>query len=93
MTTIIEGQLEIDHERGVIYFHNNEGYTTLRICNLQTPIPRPPKRIRKFAKRDVKPLYQLDYSWPGEDAGTVPPEDANCPACADYRVLCPSHPR
>jgi len=32
--TIIEGQLEIDHTRGVIYFHNNRGITVLRICRL-----------------------------------------------------------
>ena len=61
MTTTIEGELEIDHVRGVIYFHNKLGYSTLRICNLPTPIPSPPKRVREFAKRDVKPLYQLDY--------------------------------
>jgi len=94
-TTTIEGHLEIDHERGVIYFHNNEGYSTLRICNLPKPIPRPSKRIRKFARKDVKPLYQLDYAWPREDVETffVPPEDADCPTCADYRLLCLAHPR
>lgn len=40
-TTKIQGELEIDHERGVIYFHNDEGYTTLRICQLPKPIPGP----------------------------------------------------
>ena len=41
METIkIEGQLEIDTERGVIYFHSNEtGWSKLRICGLPTPIP------------------------------------------------------
>lgn len=39
-TTKIEGQLEIDHERGVIYFHANEtGMSVLRICSLPKPIP------------------------------------------------------
>ena len=41
MTTKIEGQLEIDHERGVIYFHENHtGKTRLRICKLPSPIPK-----------------------------------------------------
>ena len=35
MTTKIKGQLEIDHERGVIYFHaDTTGHTVLRICHL-----------------------------------------------------------
>ncbi len=33
--TKIEGVLEVDHLRGVIYFHSNvDGSTKLRICNL-----------------------------------------------------------
>jgi hypothetical protein len=39
MTLKIKGELEIDRERGVIYFHSAQGYTALRICNLPTPIP------------------------------------------------------
>lgn len=46
-TTTIPGRLEIDHERGVIYFHatlpaavHKYGTTVLRICQLPTPIPR-----------------------------------------------------
>lgn len=36
----IQGVLEIDYERGVIYFHDNEtGITRLRICRLPIPIP------------------------------------------------------
>ena len=46
-TTKIEGQLEIDSSRGVIYFHTSDkdvadkihGVTVLRICQLPTPIP------------------------------------------------------
>lgn len=42
MNSTIQGQLEIDHERGVIYFHANEPewigahrlVTVLRICRL-----------------------------------------------------------
>ena len=40
MSKVVTGQLEIDSDRGVIYFHSNlTGATTLRICNLPTPIP------------------------------------------------------
>jgi hypothetical protein len=47
MTTEIKGILEIDHTRGVIYFHTTdeqmiERYgtvTPLRLCSLPTPIP------------------------------------------------------
>lgn len=42
MTIQIKGVLEIDQERGVIYFHANEtGHTALRICRLPVPIPDP----------------------------------------------------
>jgi hypothetical protein len=35
MTKTIKGILEIDHDRGVIYFHNEKtGQTVLRICKL-----------------------------------------------------------
>jgi len=37
----IEGMLEIDEKRGVIYFHNNStGQTFLRICNIKKEIPK-----------------------------------------------------
>lgn len=38
-TKHIMGELEIDPERGVIYFHAANGRTLLRICQLPTPIP------------------------------------------------------
>jgi hypothetical protein len=42
MTIQIEGILEIDQNRGVIYFHSKlTGHTPLRICNLPKPIPDP----------------------------------------------------
>lgn len=42
MTIQIEGILEIDQDRGVIYFHSNEtGHSPLRICSLPKPIPNP----------------------------------------------------
>lgn len=36
--TVLDGELVIDHERGVVYF-NTPGGCVLRICNLPTPIP------------------------------------------------------
>lgn len=45
ITTIILGQLEIDHDRGVIYFHVEKNAlvmfppTPLCICCLPKPIP------------------------------------------------------
>lgn len=35
------GTLEIDERRGVIYFHDADGVTVLRICRLPAPIPDP----------------------------------------------------
>ncbi len=40
-TTQIQGTLQIDHARGVIYFHDNNGTTSLRICSLPKNIPVP----------------------------------------------------
>ena len=34
----IEGQLEVDPARGVIWFHHDGG-TKLRICGIPTPLP------------------------------------------------------
>jgi hypothetical protein len=40
MNSEIQGTLEIDHERGVLYFHDHStGITRLRICQLG-PIPK-----------------------------------------------------
>lgn len=35
----IKGTLEIDTARGVIYFHNEQDRTLLRVCRLPRPIP------------------------------------------------------
>lgn len=48
MTETFKGELEIDHVRGVIYFHSSENdvinkfnvVTLLRICRLPKPIPK-----------------------------------------------------
>lgn len=42
LTHILKGGiLEIDERRGVIYFHDADGTTVLRICRLPKPIPDP----------------------------------------------------
>ena len=57
-TVKIEGQLEIDQQRGVIYFHSDTGGTVLRICNLPAPIPKTEELL------DIAHMYGV--SWLGE---------------------------
>ena len=62
MTTKYDGQLEIDAERGVIYFHvygplaaeRIGSVTLLRICQLPTPIPTD-------TQIDVTHMYGVSY--------------------------------
>ena len=62
--TCIEGMLEIDHDRGVIYFHAKDEefvnkhnvITVLRICRLPTPIPTIHER-----SLDITHLYATDW--------------------------------
>lgn len=58
MKILIEGQLEIDTERGVMYFHSNEGYTALRISGLPRPIPKPGKLTRML---DIAHMHGCDW--------------------------------
>ena len=53
MTETYEGQLEIDSRRGVIYFHNSNGSTLLRICGLPTPITNGPTTLLDITCRLV----------------------------------------
>lgn len=39
MKTYYEGQLEIDHNSGVIYFYSQAGMAVLRICSLPKKVP------------------------------------------------------
>lgn len=50
-TLSVEGVLEIDPARGVIYFHNKQGCTTLRICGL---------KLSKLSH--VNPLMSIDIT-------------------------------
>jgi hypothetical protein len=66
-TTTIMGALEIDHDRGVIYFHAldvyrfDAGITVLRICQLPKPIPKPE---RGSSLLDITHMYGA--SWEGK---------------------------
>ncbi len=63
-TTKIDGQLEIDHDRGVIYFHSNLGHTVLRICNLPTPIPK--DKVRRLDLSGLDITHFKGTNWLGE---------------------------
>ncbi len=64
VTKTFEGQLEVDSERGVIYFHSNDtGTTLMRICRLPTPIPLP--EVGKSMSLDISHMVGTD--WIGEE--------------------------
>lgn len=57
--TAVNGQLEIHHDRGVIYFHSFEdGGTKLRICRLPTPIP-------DLSERGCDVTHMVGCDWGG----------------------------
>jgi hypothetical protein len=60
-TIQIEGILEIDQDRGVIYFHSN-GHTPLRIGFLPKPIPDP---LNFGMGLDI--MYMKGCNWKNED--------------------------
>jgi len=61
--TVIKGELQIDHDRGVVYFHDDEsGMCLLRIGNLPKPITdlgNPPVRDRGL---DITHLVGQDWN-------------------------------
>ncbi len=60
MSLKIQGELEIDQERGVIWFHSTEvGCTLLRICRLPKPIPDPTEP--DFGLLDI--THMVGASW------------------------------
>ena len=69
MTTNIAGVLEIDHDRGVVYFHASEmdialtyGTVTLfRICQLPSPIPEGAIDITHLVGMSVEPVKRDSY--------------------------------
>ena len=62
--TVIEGQLEIDHERGVIWFNSEQGACVLRICRLPRPIPTIESVNITGRMLDVTHMHGCD--WVGE---------------------------
>jgi len=62
VTTRILGELEIDHDRGVLYFHTSDpeiaskygSVTILRICRLPSPIP--PRAL------DITHMFGTDWT-------------------------------
>lgn len=67
MRTALKGILEIDHERGVIYFHLTEEQdvmdrkvvTPLRICRLPKPIP-------EIKDRSLDITHMIGCDWRSE---------------------------
>lgn len=51
----IRGYLQIDRDRGVIYFHSLEGRSLLRICRL----PKVPDNVEMI---DITHMYGVSYS-------------------------------
>lgn len=71
MITKFDGQLEIDHERGVIYFHSNTGQTLLRICSLPHPIHiLEADRIGVVMNPLDVTCVKVMVNWPHKNAGT-----------------------
>ena len=74
-TTLIAGELQIDHERGVIYFHSGvaaqkQGYcaTPLRICGL--PKIQAPLEDRQL-DLTVRPFTKTRECWSNETCHEV----------------------
>jgi hypothetical protein len=80
MPMMIQGEIEIDSHRGVIYFHNYfNGLTTLRICGLK-------EHLKKF-----KTGSQLDITVNAEDSKSYVMR-SDMPEEPDPRVMYPAKP-
>lgn len=80
-TTIENCQLEIDHERGVIYAHSGTtGWTILRISKLPAPIP-PHDRHSPMLDINYNPPHT---SWHGEIPDT---QERNAPDYTDAHIV------
>ncbi len=69
-TTVVLGELEVDHQRGYVYFHcfadtylkgDTPTFTPLRICSLPKPIP-------KEWPLDI--IHMVRCSWSGKNEAT-----------------------
>lgn len=62
--TIYDAELEIDHDRGVIYLHcAKTGRTLLRICSLPTPVPD----LRDLGTIDLIHMKGVQYAVPATE--------------------------
>jgi hypothetical protein len=91
MTHKYNGQLEIDSNRGVIYFHSVHGVTLLRICSLPKPIPKPIVSLGggRTAPMDFKDFKLLDITF-GYGVSWAPctcTEDSD----SEQNINCPIH--
>lgn len=60
-TTSIEGVLEIDNHRGVIYFHSKNGITVLRMEGLPRPIPNVTGTLKDKRMLDISHMRGTDW--------------------------------
>lgn len=72
MTTELRGTLEIDHDRGVIYFHADPADdgrpvapTVLRICSLPRPIPLVLGEPNQTDPRSLDVTHMVGCDWKG----------------------------
>jgi hypothetical protein len=78
MTTTIRGELEIYHDRGVIYFHNEvTGCNILRLQGLPRPIPEHFNGKEEFLMdfRFTKAGWHIN--WKGEDVERLRSNETN----------------
>jgi hypothetical protein len=88
------GQLEIDHDRGVIYFHaatgKLAGATLLRICSLPKPIPRDKQldvtHMHGCDWRVTKPTYACSnrHHFSAPEGSPEPMLGMRCPQCREW---------
>ena len=76
----INGVLEVHADRGVLYFHSDEGYTALRMSGLPQPIPRP-----SIEKRMLDITHMVGCDWDGK---TKWQQDDEFRAKQDTMVTC-----
>lgn len=80
---LMQGVLEIDAERGVIYFHANDtGHSALRICRLPKPIPNP---MECCFGLDI--VHMHGCNWPGKKE--VQNESVSSDICSAGSDTCP----
>jgi hypothetical protein len=80
----ILGELEVDFDRGVVYFHS-AGLTMLRICRLPTPIPENIRFIDITFGIGVS--YDVPMPRPTEDQKMGQDGDLKLPCATHYNII------